>query len=523
VSVAAASDGSPNYAGLIVLGLVIFAGYVLYAYLKAHNRLPWASAAPAAGGFVRDPYARPGEIRHLMTTTPKPGRIPYARVDARHYLQTRDGESLLVIGGAGSGKTTGVLGPAVRAWDGPAVVVSTKPDLMAETASHRPHSFLVEPGASESQLPILGWSPLDAVREALQTLGPDQAWAESIRTADAMTAGVAFGDATESTFWRSATAGALAPLLYAASINPATDLPDLIGWVKRNEFTIPLSLLEKHRAGDQASYLLTGLASDDTSTQSRIAANLGVALQAYDDPVALASATLRGRFRPTMLLDPARPRATLYVLSDATTQRRNAPYFLALVDEVTRCWHQRARELTTVGSGSRQVPPERRLLLVFDDAGKAAALPDLDAFAAAGADDGITLALGAQDLTALRASLGEQKANAVVTNCRTRVLTRGMSDAATLQRVNELIGPAEIETSGAPGSPTTWRDVITVAELRELAPNRAIVVTGSEPLIRARLLDRTDFATAPARGDEVSASNVLPAPLPEQRWPFEPR
>jgi type IV secretion system protein VirD4 len=528
--VATASGGHPHYAALIAVGLLAFAGYVLYSYLKAHNRIPWANAVPTAPAFVRDPYARHGDIRHLLTTTPTPGRVTYARFDARHYLETRDGDSLLVIGGPGSGKTTGVLGPAVRAWEGPAMIVSTKPDLMAETAPTRPHSFVVELDATESQLQILGWSPLDAIREVLQTLGPDQAWTESIQTADAMTASLTYGDAAGSTFWRTATAGALAPLLHAASITSATDVPDLIAWIKRSDFTTPLTILKAHRA-DQASHTLTGLTNNDPGMQSRITTSLRVTLQPYDDPNVLASTTMRGRFRPSMLLDPARPRASLYLLSDARSQRRHAPYFLALLDEVTRFWHETAGELSPRSSGPRDVPPDRRLLLAFDDAATIAAIPDLDMVASNGANDGITVALSAKDLDPLRASLGDQTANAVINNFRTRVLTRGLNDTATLQLVNELIG--QVDTWNDPVSPSTRdgerrsstarRNLLSIAELRELPTLSAVVVTGSEAPIRAQLLDRTDFTTTPPRSTQVSSSNPLPSALPEPRWPFQPR
>lgn len=516
-----ASTDHPHYFALVAIALLVFAGYVLYAYLKAHDHLPRQQTRASAPTFLRDPYARAADIRRLLATKPTPGRITYARVDDRRYLQTRDGESLLVIGGAGSGKTNGVLAPAVRAWVGPAVVVATKADIVAETEFSRPHAFLVQPGATDSTLPILGWSPLDAIRDALQAHGPDAGWAESVRTADAMTAGGPehAGDG----FATVAAAQALAPLLHAAAVTSSADMGDVLAWVKRSEFSTPLTMLQEHALVEQATFALTGLVNKDPRTRSRIMTNLDAAIHAYDDPQVLAATTTRGRFRPAMLLDPAYPTSTLYVLSDPLTQARTAPFYRALLDEVTRVWCQRA-----AGHAATRlpVPPEQRLLLIFDDAVDIAALPHLDELASHGGDHGVAIALGLRDLAPLRTGLGEQIADAVVRSCRTRVITSGMSDAPTLKLVNDLIGPADVAptaltTEAAPPS-TARREVLTVAELRGLDPGQAVVVTGAEPPIRARLLDRSDFAAA-SDGETVAAVGPYPSPLPERRWPFQAR
>jgi type IV secretory pathway TraG/TraD family ATPase VirD4 len=223
-----------------------------------------------------------------------------------------------------------------------------------------------------------------------------------------------------------------------------------------------------------------------------------------------------------MLLDPAYPTSTLYVLSDPLTQARTAPFYRALLDEVTRFWYAHA---ASQGASRRSVPPEQRLLLVFDDAAHVAALPHLDELAANGGDHGVVLALGLRDLASLRTRLGGDTAEAVVNNCLARVITGGMADATTLKLVNDLVGPAEVQTSlttEEPAVSTAHREVLTAAELRDLAPGRAVVVTGTEPPIRAQLLDQSDFAT-PADAEPVSAVGWYPSPMPEKRWPFQPR
>ncbi len=524
-----AASAHPNWGVLIAIGIICFAGYVFYNYLKANDRLPWTQALLLTPTFLRDPFAKARDVRPLLATSPTPGRLTYARVDEHNYLETQEGDSLLVIGGAGSGKTTGVLAPAARAWAGPAVLVSTTPDLMAETVASRPHAFLVAPGLADFDLPVLGWSPLDAVRDALNANGPDAAWAEAVRTANAMT-GLGGNGPDDGEFWSVAAAQTLAPLLVAATTAPGADLSDLIGWVKAGEFAAPLAVLRDHRAAEPATLALTGLAGRDNAVRSRILTSLDVALHAYDDPRIVAAATMRGRFRPAMLVDPGRPGATLYLLSDSLSQARFAPVFAALLNEVIRFWSDRANEIVTRRGTSPDrltVAPEQRLLLVVDDAADIAIRAEVDALASGGAEHGVVLALGLPDLAPLRERLGEQRADAIVRNCHTRVLTRGLADLDTLQRVNELIGPADAQATSLSSSGRTLstipRDVLSIAELRELRPGRAVVLTGTHRPVHAYLLDRSDFAPAPPTEDEDAANGGYPAPMPERRWPFEPR
>jgi type IV secretion system protein VirD4 len=232
-------------------------------------------------------------------------------------------------------------------------------------------------------------------------------------------------------------------------------------------------------------------------------------------------------------MDPTRPASTLYLLGDHLSHARLAPVFLGLLDELTRAWFARAGDLMKRRGAIGDAPvlaPDERLLLVIDEAADIAPLPDLDKIAASGGSHGVVLMLCLQDLSQLRQRLGEQKANSVVNNCQTRIITHGMGDVTTLKLINELIGQAEVQTTAVTtidgraqlSVSTVPRDILTTAELRELALGRAIVINGAEPPVHAYLLDRNDF-TGVAVPDQPSPAEASGYPPPEKRWPFEPR
>jgi type IV secretion system protein VirD4 len=531
----ASSNVHPNYLAIVLIGAICFAGYLLFVYLKSHNLLPWTQTLVGSPTFLRDPYARPRDIRHRLASRPTPGRVTYARTDTRHYLETINDHSVLVIGGAGSRKTTSILAPAARVWVGPAVLVSTKPDLMAQTAPNRPHAFLFEPGATESYLPLVGWSPLDAIRDALNSHDPSPGWAEAIRTAGALVASTASAGQEDGDFWMAAAEQALAALLLAAAITPDADIPDLIAWARRSDFSAPLSILATHHAPEQAALALADLANKDERIKSRIMTSLAVAIHPYDDPRVLAAAAMRNRFRPAMLLDAEHRATTLYLLGDSVAQERLAPIFSGLLDELTRAWYRRADALMRQRGAylvdEPVMAPEQRLLLVLDDVEDIAPMPDLDRIASTGASHGVVLLLGLQDPSRLRRRLGEHKANSVVNNCQTRVITHGMGDVTTLRIINELIGQADVQTTSltrVAGDPqltlaTKSRDILTTAELRELDLGRAIVVNGAEPPVNAYLLDRGEFADVRPLDDDHETVGYGPTLPPERPWPFQPR
>jgi len=82
----------------------------------------------------------------------------------RHRVAAPEGESVLVLGGAGAGKSAALCVPAIEEWDGPVVAISRKTDLVEVTAGVRQHLGpvdVLDPGG-RTGLATCNWTTVPA-------------------------------------------------------------------------------------------------------------------------------------------------------------------------------------------------------------------------------------------------------------------------------------------------------------------------------------------------------------------------
>jgi type IV secretory pathway TraG/TraD family ATPase VirD4 len=81
-----------------------------------------------------------------------------------HLIATQPETSVLAIGPTRSGKTSGLVVPNLLEWQGPAIVTSTKSELVDLTAAHRrslgPVSVYDPTGEVGERTDTVSWSPL---------------------------------------------------------------------------------------------------------------------------------------------------------------------------------------------------------------------------------------------------------------------------------------------------------------------------------------------------------------------------
>jgi type IV secretory pathway TraG/TraD family ATPase VirD4 len=324
----------------------------------------------------------------------------------------------LLLGPPRSGKTSGVIIPALLAHTGPVVSTSTKAEVARATRRVRGLGGRVwvfdptgagQPGAGEE----LRWSPVTA----------SGSWDGALLIARAMCSNIGAGT-TDRSHWASRAQALLAPLLHAAAIHDR-DMETVADWVMRHELDEAGVLLEDQRCSRVAFGNLLGILHTEDRERSSIFSSAADALQAYGSEHALAAARNpnfdAGQF--------VRSHDTIYIHAPAEAQAGAAPIVCGLLAEIRRATYH--------AHGQGQL--SGRVLFALDEVANIAPLEELPQIASEGGGQGLLLLAALQDLSQARQRWGAQ-ADGFLTLFGTKLILPGIADTRTLEAVSVTLG-----------------------------------------------------------------------------------
>jgi type IV secretory pathway TraG/TraD family ATPase VirD4 len=330
----------------------------------------------------------------------------------------RSERATLLLGPPRSGKTSGVIIPAVLAHTGPVVSTSTKAEVARATRGVRGQGGRVwmfdptgagQPDSGEE----LRWSPVTA----------SGSWDGALLIARAMCSNIGAGT-TDRSHWASRAQALLAPLLHAAAIH-GRDMETVVDWVLRHELDEAGLLLEDQRGSRLAFGNLLGLLHTEDRERSSIFSSAADALQAYGSEHALAAAREpnfdAGQF--------VRSHDTIYIHAPAEAQAGAAPIVCGLLAEIRRATYQ--------AHGQGQL--SGRVLFALDEVANIAPLEELPQIASEGGGQGLLLLAALQDLSQARQRWGAQ-ADGFLTLFGTKLILPGIADTRTLEAVSVTLG-----------------------------------------------------------------------------------
>ena len=342
-------------------------------------------------------------------------------------------DSYALLGPPGMFKTSTMVVPGVIDYPGPAIVTSTKPELLLLTASLRPGPVWVFDPTGAVQRAVMArssWQPVlwDPVRgcEAPRT---------AIRRARvAVGASGAGKGVTAGDYWRDSAVALCQGYLHAAALAGA-DLRTVTGWVDNPSDRGAVDVLLDHSAaapgwGDRLGAQLAG-GQDDRERRS-VFNSLRRAFDSVSDPDVMASCCpgTRGTFDPVEFVAG---RGTLYLVGDPEDQVQVSGLLAMLLDAVVAAARERAATLR----GGRLDPP---LGLWLDEVTQIAPLPSLPMLVSDGRGIGITVVAVFQTLARAREVWGDDGAATLWQNCTAKLVFGGISDHEELERLSRLCG-----------------------------------------------------------------------------------
>lgn len=398
-----------------------------------------------------------------------------------------DAESaVMVLGPPRSGKTSGVMIPAVLGAPGAVIGTSTKPDVMRATWKARAEIgqvWLFDPAGNEDeQLPDgverLRWSPVAAAKS----------WDGALVMARAMTACASPGKGTTNeTHWAERAGALLAPLLYAANLT-GRPIEDVLHWTLRQDMTEALEILGKQHKHTTAANVLIGIERTDTRERSSIYSATAGVLAAYNADATRASAS-EPNFDPEQF---AKGTDTIYITAPEQKQALCAPLIVGLLEQVRHAVYERARQQ------DRFARSRHKMLWALDEVANIAPIHDLPALVSQAGGQNLQVMIGLQDLSQARTRWGQEAAEGFMSLFQTRMVLHGIGDAKTLESISVALGEYDREVYSAstgrsdneyPFAPdnrsegvsyhTQSRRVLTPGEVASVPEKHALLLEGA--------------------------------------------
>jgi type IV secretory pathway TraG/TraD family ATPase VirD4 len=357
---------------------------------------------------------------------------------------------VLLLGPPRSGKTSGVVIPALLACPGACVSTSTKPDVLRATLAARRRTgevWLFDPTGENQGIDgvrALSWSPVAAAAS----------WDEALLMARAMTLAapsVGRGTAHEQ-HWSERAAALLAPLLYAAHRSERS-IGDVLRWVLRHDLDQPGGVLELETA-EVACDVLEGIARTDERERSSIFSATAGVLALYNTDAARAVAA-RPNFDPDAF---AASTDTVFITAPAHRQALCAPLVVGLLEQIRHATYRRS------ASGSAAGMP---VFFCLDEVANIAPIHDLPALVSEAGGQGLHVLACLQDLSQARARWGDAAAEGFLSLFQTKLILPGVCDPKTLEAVSLVLGEYDRRlvsaTVGVTRSSTGWFSPETIA------------------------------------------------------------
>lgn len=396
-------------------------GWLLAPFRRRRERSRMARMLPQRLAEADDPL---GAVRAQSREAGGGAFLGYHR-DGNHteWVSADPESAVLVLGPPRSGKTSGILIPALISHAGPAVTTSTKLDVSNATIDARrdlgqiwvlDFAGLPDSDTEGEPMRFLRWSPVTAAAY----------WDDAQLMARSMvTASPVSRKSTES-HWAERSVALLAPLLHAAALGGHT-IADVHRWVLRQDLDRPGVILQEHEA-EIANDSLVAIAKTQDKERSSIFSTTANVLAAYgnEGPRRAASA-------PNFDADAfVRSADTIYIYAPAHRQALYAPIVVGLLEEIRHATYRRAHE----------TPDAPAVLYALDECANIAPIHDLPAMVSEGGGQGAHIIACFQDLSQVRARWGDEHGDGFLTLFQTKAILPGIADARTLEAISTVLG-----------------------------------------------------------------------------------
>ncbi|MGP4968710.1 type IV secretory system conjugative DNA transfer family protein [Glutamicibacter ardleyensis] len=386
------------------------------------------------------------------------------------YIQLED--SLWVYAPAPGGKTSSIVVPMVLGAPGPVLATSTKPDVVAWTATARQAQgevFVCDWEDITGWPNKVKWTPIYGCEDENEALERGKAWANAAPL-----------EGTKNGSWFSAKAGSvLGRLLHAAALEDRT-MDDLLLWIFDSHNPEPITILEDHR---KSRAFIQPLRERTESRAGETEDSIKSTLLSLAEPLVTEKVLRQFRFRRGEAFDIntfLEGQNTLHIVVDGEKSPLGTLSTM-FADQVYRA----ARRKSSTFASGRLWPVFR---MVLDEAPNVAAFSNMAELITDTGGRGIQVIGISQSFIQNEARWGKEEAKAIESNASLKLIFPGINSEDLKTYASDMgvrdkarISHSSSKTGGSRTTSTEEKAIVRAEELKHLRFGQATAVYRNLP------------------------------------------
>lgn len=417
-------------------------------------------------------FARYRTVRELIVPGPSPDHVivghvgrPRARVAVSATMQ------IAVVAAPRTGKSSGLVIPAVLEHEGPVLTTSVRTDVAQHTIARRR-----ELGR------VWVWDPFGPKSDSWDLLQGCESWEHALLVARWLGQARRLGGGSNQDYFDQEAEGLVAPYLHAAALTPDQTAADVHRWILARDLDTPVGILADAGAAD-AEQRLRAVYAYTERQRDGVIGTAAVQLKAYGHPAAARTARRGGGLTPAALFEG--PNA-LYVVAGREHQQLLAPLVVTMVASMLHWLSERENR---TGAGLR--PPA---LFALDETASIAPIQELPQILATSLGSGVRFLTVWHSVAQIRRHFGSDAADEILALSQAKIFMGSITDHQTRREVVELLG---MRQQLDPDERRARPEVMSAQALQRTSAGEGLLVAGDLPPVIFR--QRRHYADAELR------------------------
>jgi type IV secretion system protein VirD4 len=461
------------WTGTALLGATI-ATLLFAAYRAAEIRMSRPTADPRPWqlkGRKPHDFGRFRTVqRELVVPGPSPARVIVGEIGwPKALLAITEWVQMAVIAAPRTGKSSGLVIPAILEHEGPVVTTSVRTDIAENTLARRRRLGRV-----------FVWDPFGARSDCWDMLQGCERWEHALMVARWLGQANPTEGGENSQYFAQEAEGLLAPYLHAAALTPDLTSANVYNWILSRDVDAASRILADVGAED-ARERLTSVYSYSDRQRDAILGTAAVQLKAYGHPAAARTAKRGEGMTPEALFEGPN---TLYIVASREHQQLLAPLVVTMISAMLQWISERENR---TGSGLKPAA-----LFALDETASIAPIKDLPQILATSLGSGARFLTVWHSVAQIQRHFGNDAAAEILALSQAKLFMGSITDQFTRQEVVELLGRRQAgRQSREPGRQV---EIMTAQVLQRTSTGEGLLINAELPPVifnqRRYYLDR---------------------------------